>query len=71
MLFHFDFRIAEIQERERRLRLAAERHRRFHFPRRRLRLQLGELLMRFGRFVGGEEAIGGGAMGAHANLRLG
>ena len=71
MFFHFDFRIAEIRERERRLRIAAEHHRRFGHAGRGLRLRLGELLMQLGRVVGGE-AIGPASMTAHATTaRLG
>lgn len=70
MLFHLDFRPAELREREARLRAEAERHRRLFLPRRPLRLRLGELLMRLGRYVGGEEAAA--PLGAPAaNLRLG
>jgi hypothetical protein len=71
MLFHFDFRIAEIRERERRLRIEAERHRLFRHAGRGLRLRLGELLMRLGRLVGGE-AVGPASISAPAaNAPLG
>ena len=71
MLYLFDFRIAEIRERERRLRIAAERHRLLGRARRGLRLRLGELLMRLGRLVGGE-AVGSAPIGTRAtNAPLG
>lgn len=71
MLFHFDFRISEMRDRERLLRLDAERHRLFRLlPRRGLRLRLGESLMRLGRLVAGEAA--GSPMNAPTpKLRLG
>ena len=71
MLFHLDFRLAEFREREARLRAEAERHRRLFLPHRRLRLRMGELLMRLGRFVGGEEAAAAPLGAPAANLRLG
>jgi hypothetical protein len=71
MMFHFEFRLAEIRERERRLRIEAERHRLLRHAPRGLRLRLGELLMRLGRLVGGE-AIGPASISAPAtNAPLG
>ncbi len=71
MLYLFDFRIAEIRERERRLRIEAEHHRLIGHLGRGLRLRLGELLMRLGRVIGGE-AVGPASIGTHAtNAPLG
>ncbi|HEY5630138.1 MAG TPA: hypothetical protein VIR16_11560 [Candidatus Limnocylindrales bacterium] len=65
MLLHFEFHIADIRERERRLRIAAEHHRLFGLAGRGLRLRLGQLLMQLGRLVGGE-AVGPASLGARA-----
>jgi hypothetical protein len=66
----FDFRIAEIRDGERRLRIEAERHRLFRHARRGLRLRLGGLLMRLGQLVGGE-AVGPASISPRANAPLG
>jgi hypothetical protein len=71
-MLHIDFRLAEIRDRERRLRILAERERRWRLPRRGFRIRLGDLLVRFGRLLGGEEAAGLPAVNATtANPRLG
>ncbi len=53
-MFHIEFRLAEAEERQGRLRARAERERSARPGRRRLRRRVGATFVRFGRTIGGD-----------------
>ena len=53
-MFQAEFRLAEVQERQERLRAEAERNRLWRRPRRGVRQRIGESLVRLGRRIGGD-----------------